>query len=224
MYYDEASGILYGAYRTPGTVEHIGSINLRDGSYRQIAEIKGAMYWRVTSFAYDPDTGTAFFANNNYDFRDLMAVNVKTGEVRRLLRRARIGEIAFNPVDRSLIGVRHENGLATLVRIPYPYDHWNKIYTFPWEHVLTDLDISPDGRLLSASMNNDKGQQFLRVWELDRILDGDVRPLQEFEFGQSVPERFVFSPDSRYLYGSSYYTGASNVFRCEVATGKIDAV
>ena len=38
-------------------------------------------------------------------------------------------------------------------------------------------------------------------------------------FGQSVPESFVFSPDGRYLYGSSYYTGVSNIFRYEVATG-----
>jgi hypothetical protein len=34
----------------------------------------------------------------------------------------------------------------------------------------------------------------------------------------------VFSRDGRYLYGSSYYTGVSNIFRYEVATGKMDAV
>ena len=38
------------------------------------------------------------------------------------------------------------------------------------------------------------------------------------------PESFVFSPDGRYLYGSSYYTGVSNIFRYEVATGEIEAV
>ena len=57
---------------------------------------------------------------------------------------------SVNPVDRSLIGVRHANGLATLVRIPYPYNHWYEVYTFPYGVVPYDLDISPDGRLLSA--------------------------------------------------------------------------
>ena len=73
-------------------------------------------------------------------------------------------------------------------------------------------------------MSEVNGDQFLRVWELDKLLAGDVKPLSEFRFGQSVPESFVFSRDGRYLYGSSYYTGVSNIFRYEVATGKIEAV
>jgi hypothetical protein len=87
-----------------------------------------------------------------------------------------------------------------------------------------DLDISADGKLLSASMGEVNGDQFLRVWEIEKVLAGDMKPLSEFRFGQSVPESFVFSPDGRYLYGSSYYTGVSNIFRYEVATGKVDAV
>ena len=141
-----------------------------------------------------------------------------------LLKDARIGEIVFNPVDRSLMGVRHASGLATLVRIPYPYTEWVDVHTFPWEYVPSDLDISPDGRLLSASVSEVNGDQFLRVWEIDKILAGDVKPLSEFRFGQSVPESFVFSRDGRYLYGSSYYTGVSNIFRYEVATGAVEAV
>ena len=38
-----------------------------------------------------------------------------------LLEDARVGELAFNPADRSLMGIRHENGYATLVRIPHPH-------------------------------------------------------------------------------------------------------
>ena len=56
------------------------------------------------------------------------------------------------------------------------------------------------------------------------MLAGDTVPLSEFAFGQAVPESFVFSPDGRYLYGSSYYTGVSNIYRYEVATGKVEAV
>ena len=73
-------------------------------------------------------------------------------------------------------------------------------------------------------MTDDRGNQYVRVWKLDRMLAGDTVPLSEFAFGQAVPESFVFSPDGRYLYGSSYYTGVSNIYRYEVATGKVEAV
>ena len=54
MYFDEASATLYGAFRYPGVVEHVGALNIRDGSHRRLADIKRAMLYRVASFAYDP--------------------------------------------------------------------------------------------------------------------------------------------------------------------------
>jgi hypothetical protein len=122
------------------------------------------------------------------------------------------------------MGVRHEDGIATLVRIPPPYDTWYRVYRFPYGFVPYDLDLSPDGRLLSGSMEEVNGDQFLRVWDMQKILAGDITPLSEYRFGTSVPESFAFSPDGRYLYGSSYYTGVSNIFRYEVATGQIEAL
>jgi hypothetical protein len=224
MYYDEAAGTIYAAFRYPGVVEHVGAINTRDGTHRRLADIKRAMLYRVASFAYDPATGTAFYTNDNLALRDLMAVDVRTGESRMLLEDARIGEIVFNPVDRSLLGIRHNNGIAVLVRIPYPYQEWQELHVFDYESVPYDLDISSDGKLLSASMSEVNADQYLRVWELEKVLKGDLTPLSEFRFGQSIPESFVFTRDGKYLYGSSYYTGVSNIFRYEVATGKIEAV
>lgn len=223
-FYDEATGILYGAFRMSGVVEHIGAFNTRDGSYRNIADVKRAMLYRVASFAFDPGSGTAFYTNDNLARRDLMALDVKSGAPRMLLEDARVGELAFNPVDRSLWGVRHMNGLATLVRIPFPYTAWVPVHEFRYGVVPSDLDLSPDGRRLSASVAEVNADQFVRVWELDKLMAGDLKPLSEFRFGLSVPESFVFSRDGRYLYGSSYYTGVSNIFRYEVATGAVEAV
>jgi hypothetical protein len=224
VYFDEATGVLYGGFRTPGAADHIGAADTRDGSVRQIAEIRRAMLYKVGSFAFDPGSRTAFFTSDNLAQRDLMAVDVGSGATRILLENARIGEIAFNPADRSLIGVRHANGFAVLVRIAYPYTEWNALHVFPYGVVPYDLDVSPDGSLLSASVAEVNGDQFLRVWELARLAAGDVTPKSQHDFGQSVPESFVFSRDGRYLYGSSYFTGVSNIFRYEVATGAVEAV
>jgi hypothetical protein len=224
VYLDEKRGVLYAGFRIPGVVDYIGGLNLADGTMTHLADIKRAMLYRVTSFAFDPSTGTAFYTNNNLTHRDLMAVDVRTGRETLLLEGERIGEIVLDPKDKSLLGVRHSRGLASLVRIPYPYTDWEKVYDFPYGIIPTDLDISADGRLLSASVGELSGKQFVRVWELQKVLAGDLTPIDEFQFGQSFPESFVFSKDGKYLYGSSYYTGVSNIFRCELATGDIEAV
>lgn len=224
VFVDEAAGKLYGAFRYPGTIDYVGSIDLKTGERRRLADVKKAILYKVTSLAWDPASGTLFYANDSIALRDLMAVDVKTGQERMLIEDARVGEFAFNPVDRALWGVRHENGLAVLVRIPPPYDRVIDVQSFAYENIPYDLDISPDGQLLSASVSQVDTEQFLRVWRIDRLLAGDTKPLSEFRFGQSVPESYVFSRDGKYLYGSSYYTGVSNIFRYEVATGAVEAV
>jgi hypothetical protein len=42
--------------------------------------------------------------------------------------------------------------------------------------------------------------------------------------GSSVPEGFSFSPDGQYLYGSSYFTGVSNIFRYRLSDESVEAV
>ena len=154
-----------------------------------------------------------------------MAVDVKTGEERMLIEDARIGEIVVQP-GRPLAAGACATRTASRRWCAFrrPTTTWYSVHTFPYGVVPYDLDISPDGRLLSASVSEVNGDQFLRVWEIEKLLAGDVKPLSEFRFGQSVPESFVFSQDGRYLYGSSYYTGVSNIFRYEVATGAVEAV
>ena len=53
---------------------------------------------------------------------------------------------------------------------------------------------------------------------------GKADPVAQHDFGRAIPEGFVFTRDGRYLYGSSYFTGVSNIFRYELATGELEAV
>jgi hypothetical protein len=221
---DEKENRLIAGIRYPGVVAHIAGISLQDGSVDHIEDIKGPMLFRVTATAFDPDSRTLFFTADNSAYRDLMALDLDSGKSRMLYHDLRIGEIVFNRADRSLWGVRHLNGLSTLVRMPYPYEEWFSVHTFSYGENLYDMDISSDGRLLSASYGNISGDHSLRIMEIETLLEGEVAPIKEFNFGAALPEGFVFSADDRYLFGSSYYTGVSNIFRYEVATGDIEAV
>jgi hypothetical protein len=221
---DAERNSLIAAFRYPGVVAHLGEYSLDNRATRRITDIKGPMLYRVTSLAYDRDTKNVYYTADNNDFRDLMVVNLEDDKPRILMKDARIGDLVFDNENKVIWGIRHQNGLVTLVKIPSPYEDWDQVHTWPYGEELYDIDISPDGMLMSASVAEVDGSQYLRIFRLESLLDGNSEPLHEFNFGTSVPEGFVFSPDGRFLYGSSYYTGISNIFRYEIETGAIEAV
>ena len=199
-------------------------ISLKDGSVRKLATLKGPALYRVSSLAYDPEADIVYFTADNNALRDLMQVDVRTGETRQLLQDARIGDMAFNTADKSIWGVRHLNGLSTLVRISPNHDGFNQVLTLPYGRDMFDLDISPDGTLLSATVSEINGDSRLEVYRIADLLDGKVAPIATLTLGQSIPEGGAFSPDGKYVYATAYYTGVSNVYRLDIATGKFDAV
>jgi hypothetical protein len=222
---------LYMAVSYPGQVAHLVSLSRRDGSVTQLAEIKGSRGYTVTSLAFDPQTETLFFTSNNVTtYRNLEALDLHTGKTRMLFHAGRIGDIVFNPADRSLWGLRFVDGRDVLVRLPPPYNVWYRLYTFAPDEEAFDLDLSPDGTLASVSVSG-RGSRIgaphvtqVRVIRTDALVHGDATPLHTLTMGSAVPEGFVFSPDGRYLFGSSFYTGVSNIYRYELATEKLDAV
>ncbi len=223
-YLDRHTRTLYAGLNYPGTLGYIGAISLESGAIEKLRDIKEPRSYTVTSLAFDPTSETLFYTADNTAWRDLMALDVHTKQERMLLKDARIGELAFNRADRSLWGVRTFNGICTLVRVPYPYRDWQSVYSWPYGDTAYDLDLSADGTLASISVGEIDGRQVLRVMNTARLLDQDPTPVAQFDFGTAIPEDFVFSEDGQYLYGSSYYTGVSNIFRYELATGKLEAL
>jgi hypothetical protein len=215
---------LVGAFRSPGVIANVGVLSFADGRIRRLADIKGAMLYRVTSLAYDPAAGKAYYTADNYAYRDLMETDVASGKTRMLLRDARIGDLVLNPKDKAMWGLRHLNGLVTLVKLAPPYAGWTQVHTFAYGEIPFDLDISPDGTTLSASVGEINGAQSVRLYRIADLDAGPLNPVAQFKLGSSTPEGFVFSPDGRYLFGSSYYTGVSNIYRYEIASGKVEAV
>lgn len=221
---DARTNSLIGGFYYLGVLGHIGMLSLDDGSTRRLVDIKVPMKYKVTALAFDPSERVLFFTTDNNRYRDLKRLNIDTREERMLIEDARIGDLAFNRGDQSLWGVRNQDGYVDLVRLQPPYTDWEVVYALPYGQVFADIDVSPDGRLLSATMEEINGNQYLRLFRIEDLLDGRLEPVGEFDFGRAVPEGFVFSPDGKFLYGSSFYTGVSNIFRYEVATGEIEAV
>jgi len=212
-FYDSKRNTIYTAVRYPGQVAHIVSFNLNKGQGEKICNIKGAALFYVTSLAYDSEDELLFYTTDNNGWRDLNVVNVNTGKSKRLIKDARVGDLAFNEADQSLWAVRHYNGISSLVRIEYPYNDWDRIYSFPYGKDIFDIDISPDGSIITAAMTEIGGKQKLIKMDSNALLNDSTSYDIIFDFETSIPANFVFSQDGSCLYGSSYYSGVSNIYR-----------
>jgi len=227
-YFDPERRKLITAVNYPGEFAHIVAIDVDTWETEKVTEVATPALYYVTSLAYDPDSHTVFFTtDNSRQWRDLNAVDLETGKKTVLGKNIRVGDLAFNHADRSLWGVQHHNGLSTLVRIAHPYGGWDDI-----AHVLTltygkdifDIDISPDGAHLTASLIEVSGRQRLIRMAVDDLLAGDSGYQVLYEFADNSPANFVHSPDGRYVYGTSYYSGVSNIFRYDFERQEMEAL
>ncbi|TNE36812.1 MAG: hypothetical protein EP347_09990 [Alphaproteobacteria bacterium] len=223
-YYLPETGELLGAFRYPGTVAHLGVLNPATGNIRKLTDIKGPMLYEVTSLAFDPKTNRAWYTTDNYAYRDVMEIDVATGKQKMITKDKRIGELVFNRADGSLWGLRHFNSYVSVMRKDANSDKWQELYSFPYGKIAYDMDISPDGRMIALSLATINGDQHLKIYDAEALRGGALEEVGEFAFATFVPESFAFSDDGRYLYGSAYYTGVSNILRYELATDEMEAM
>lgn len=223
-FYDSTTGELYAAVNYPGAVAHIAAIDIESGDIRKICDVKGPAMYYVASLTYDPESKDIFYTTDNHGYRDLVSVNVLTGKKKMLAPNMRVGDLAFCKADKSLWGVRHYNGISTIVQVVPPYDQWDQIYSFPYGKDIYDIDISSDGKKLTGGLAEISGRQTLIGFDVDSLKAGDTTYTTLFDFGHTIPATFTFSADNRYLFGSSYYSGVSNVFRYDFSLDSMDAV
>ena len=188
----------------------------RPESLRKLCDVKGPALYSVCSLAYDDEQGILFYTTDNNAWRDLRRLEVDSGRTRLLIKDGRIGDLAFNRSDRSLWGIRHYNGISTIVRIAPPYREWKQVYSWPYGKDMYDIAISPDGRLMTGALTEISGRQSLIKIDLEKLLNGEAAYKTISDFESSSPANFVFSLDGRSLYGSSYYSGVANIYRCDL--------
>jgi len=224
-FYDSARGKLYFAVNYPGRLAHTVAVDRGTGQMTDLCDIPTPALYYVASLAYDDSARQLYYSTHNgYGWRDLNVVDVVSGKSSLLISNGRTGDLAFNRADKSLWGVRHSNGKSSLVRIPPPYQSVYEIQTLEYGKDIFDLDISPDGLWLVASSIDVSGRQRLVRLSIPKLMAGSQEAEMLYEFENNAPENFVYSPDGRYLYGTSYYTGVSNVFRFDFQTRKMEAL
>lgn len=224
-FYDPERRKTYAAINYPGQLAHVAAIDIDTGVIEKVCDVPTPALYYVSATAYNPRTREFFFTtNNSSSWRDLNVVDLSSGRTRMLLKDCRTGDLTFNAVDESIWGVQHHNGISRLVRIPKPYTGWEELLRLDYGRDIFDLDISPDGSLLTASLIEVDGRQRLIRMEVDSLLAGLDSYDVLFEFQNNSPANFVFSSDGRSVYGTSYYTGVSNIFRYDFEKKSMDTI
>ncbi len=220
--YNPSTQKLYAAINYPGVISQIAEIDLRSGSLRKIATLDSPVLYYTTDITYNPVGEKIYITEQNQKYRNLVEVDVKTGKKRVVNAFTRTGNLVFNAKDNSIWGVRHDNGNAILVKIPEPYTQVIPMYTAPFGKVIFDLDISKDCGKLCASMSGLKGEQSVVMFDMDLLEKGTPKLNIIYTLEDNTLTQFKFSNDDKYLIGTSYYTGVSNVWRIKLDDQKFE--
>ena len=202
-------------------------MDLATGKLTPLTDLKGMMLYKVTSVAFDPDSRTAFYTDQNYAFRELMAIDVDTGRKRRLLTDARIGDLAFNHADKSLWGIRHQNGFVD--HRPHPaalHRASTRSRRSAMARSCSTSTSRPTGSWSRPPTARSTASSRSGCGSASDLEQGDAdEPVATLDAGAVDARRISPSrPDGKALLGNSYYTGVSNVFRFDIATGKYEVL
>ena len=234
-FHDKKRGKIYVAVNYPGKVPHLASLDIETGKIKKLKDIKGPSLFNVTSLAYDEDNDMLFYTTDNSASRDLYSYNLKNGQSILLQKDLRSGDLAYSKKDQSLWAVMHLNGINTVIRIPkfnsenpnQYYSIWEQKYTLPFGHDIFDLDVSPDGEKLSAAVADYFGNQYLNIYDISSLNNQEKENIvfdEVFNFEVASPQTFKFTDDGKYLIGSSFYSGVSNIFRVNVDNLEIEVM
>lgn len=210
---DYEKGKIYAAINHPGDISQLIELDIRNGQIRKIATLDAPMLYSVTFLTYDRTAGRIFYTEANSKYRSLFQVDVETGTKKRLIEYSRTSNLCFNEHDKTIWGVQHDNGYATLVKIPPPYEKVIPMYTVDFGKSLFDLDISNDGSRLIGTLTGIAGEQSLIQFTLTELEEGKKSFKTLLKLEDNTLTQFRFSQDDQFVIGSSYYTGVSNIWR-----------
>lgn len=220
--YNPVTDKIYAAINYPGIISQISEIDRKTGKIRKLATLDAPELYNTTHIAYNPTKEKVYFSEYNSKFRALAEVDVKTGKKRIVTRMTRTGNLAVNRIDNSIWGVMHDNGYSTLVKMPEPYDKKIPMYTAPFGKAIFDIDISRNGDMLSASLSGVKGEQSVILFKTRDLEMGKTNFKTIIEQEDVTLTQFRFSSDSRFLIGTSYFTGVSNIWRINIESGDFE--
>jgi len=222
MVVDESEGVAYAAVNYPGDFAHIERIDLATGERDKLTRVEGAMLYQTSYLALDKAGRRLIYTIDNGNIRGLAVYDLDKGRQVERIPLQRISNIVYDNANDCLWGTFVNTGTMYICRYDPTLKERELLYAFPFGKSVFDLDVSHDGKWLSATMSGDNGEQTLVRFSTEDFEKARYGYEVLYTFEDSNLGQFRFTPDGKAMIGSSYYTGVSNLWRLDLLTKELD--
>lgn len=220
--YDPGTGKAYAAMNAPGGFAHITELDLKTRKQRKVVDFYGVQLYNPAFVALDTNSKRLIYTSNNSKMRGLVVYDLKKKRVTKKLKFQRVNNIVYDNATDRLYGLFSNAGTQSIVRYDRDIENPEIIYAFPFGVSVFDIDVSHDGKMLSVTTQGDNGEHKLLLFRTEDLAMALFKPEELVSWDDTNLGQFRFSLDDRYLIGSSYYTGVSNLWQVNIATHEME--
>ena len=218
LVYDPETGKAYAAMNAPGGFAHLTELDLNTGKQRKITDLYGIQLYNPAFVALDQKGGRLIYTFNNAKMRGLEVYDLHKKKVVKKKKFQRINNIVYDDTNDCLYGLFSNGGTQSIVKMDHDLENPEVIYAFPFGVSVFDVAISHDGQWLSMTRQGDNGEHTLLLFNTRELEQAIFQPVELLTWEDSNLGQFRFSLDDKYLIGSSYYTGVSNLWQINLET------
>ena len=220
--YDSGTGKAYAAMNAPGDFSHITEIDLNTHRQKKVVGFDGVQLYNPAFLALDTNSKRLIYTINNSKMRGMEVYDLTRKRVVKRIKLQRVNNIVYDNATDRLYGLFSNGGTVSIVRFDRDIENPEVIYAFPFGVSVFDIDVSHDGKMLSLTLQGDNGEHSLILFNTQDLEQAVFKYDTLVTWEDSNLGQFRFSLDDRYLIGSSYYTGVSNLWQINISTGQME--
>jgi len=218
---DEENNCAYTAVNYPGAYAHIARIDLSTYERTKLQKIDGPRMYQTSYLALDKKNQRLIWTTQNSKFRGLTIYDINKKKVVKKLKFQRMSCIVYDNARDYMYALLTNEGKVYLCRYDSEFEDREFLYSFPFGLSVFDLDVSHDGKYVTATTSGENGEQSLIRFDVEKLESAQLGyetlyTAEDFNLGL-----FRFAPGDSVMVGSSYYTGVSNVWSLDLKTKEL---
>lgn len=218
MVEDFENNCVYIATNAPGALAHIERIDLTTLKREKLHLIDQPMLYQTCYLTLDKKRQRLIWTTQNNKFRGLRVYDLKEKRIVKKLDLQRVSCPVYDNANDCLYGLFTNAGVVYLCRYDSNLENREILYSFPFGLSVFDLDVSHNGKWLTATTSGNSGEQSLIRFSTEELNSALFRYETLYTFEDSNLGQFKFTPDDSAMVGSSYYTGVSNIWKLDLET------